>query len=756
MTTGTSIPHSGRAGGPDRAAEHAASEALKGQAPVVERQSRTRDAIVALMMALVSAAIGATLHFKAGLSVPLSAFGAGVAFAVSLTANALAARSSEVSRLRFEIARLEMELARIKTGFLTAPVRDGEAGIESAGAKPAGLPPEARWDAGAARRPRMTPPAATTPGAQATAVPPAGTATGSAVPAAAAQAPSPAPQRWQQPNAGTPAEVQGAPKSETASRDRPVAPATGDSELPEVPAWAAPSQAQADAMREDWEAAVQDKTARRMFEQMPAPEAARVQVTRTIEADLELVQRKIKALADEVNANEALRTVPTSEGASSAAIDESVAALRTTADRMKPARKGFASRPIYTETSATSASAPAPKPVQTPPVVSRSAPPAQGPGSPAGMPAGSASARSQPAPTASSGTLPSLDALIPATAKPIAVSNPVAAEPARPAPAPPAPRQDRDEWARDMREERRDFAPPPEPPRQQRPVESQRPARSGPAPASAQAPATVPGRYAASDRRQSDRRFAEIAAAIEQRRMDVFLNPIVGLGDYAVTHFEVDVRLRGSEGGYIDDVQQTLSLHATDLLALFDIERLARTAQVGEQLEARGKTGSLLSPTAGHSMTDGKFLEAFAQTFEARTSISGQLVLTFTQADVSSFGPSTWQALSDMHSFGFRFALEHVTHLGMDFALLADRGFAFVKLPAEAFLDGLPAGHGTVPPADICRHLSGAGMTLVVESINDDQLLARVFGFGALFGQGTLFGGSRQITLEALGPKRAA
>jgi EAL domain-containing protein (putative c-di-GMP-specific phosphodiesterase class I) len=52
--------------------------------------------------------------------------------------------------------------------------------------------------------------------------------------------------------------------------------------------------------------------------------------------------------------------------------------------------------------------------------------------------------------------------------------------------------------------------------------------------------------------------------------------------------------------------------------------------------------------------------------------------------------------------------------------------------------------------------MAGAGLTLVVEAIDDDAILARVFGFGALFGQGRLFGGSRQITLEGLGAPQTA
>lgn len=356
--------------------------------------------------------------------------------------------------------------------------------------------------------------------------------------------------------------------------------------------------------------------------------------------------------------------------------------------------------------------------------------------------------------------LPSLDALIPASAQPIAVS--------------------RDEGEEDAaaRQEERSSHPAMNMPSLGKPsVQSQtqpetvQPITASPPlartegarqdyesrpyqPASTKQPAEA--RETRSAAPVPDRKLAEIAAAIETSRMDVFLKPIVGLGDYGVAHFEVDVRLKAQGGAYIDGVTDSLSVGASDLLALFDIERLSRTARVAEQLDARGKQGSLLSPTAGQSMTDGRFLEAFARTFEERTAISGQLVLTFTQADIAAFGPGTWQALADMNSFGFRFALSEVTHMAMDFGALAERGFAFVKLPAEAFLDGLPAGHGMVPPADICRHMAGAGLTLVVEAIDDQAQLAKVFGFGALFGQGQLFGGARQITLQSLAERHTA
>ncbi len=105
--------------------------------------------------------------------------------------------------------------------------------------------------------------------------------------------------------------------------------------------------------------------------------------------------------------------------------------------------------------------------------------------------------------------------------------------------------------------------------------------------------------------------------------MDVLLTPIVGLGDYAVTHFEVAVRLLGGDGAIIDQSEQALTLAGNHLLALFDAERLSRTAAVAELLESRGKNGSVMTAATGASMSDTNFLETFARVYESRNSHLG-------------------------------------------------------------------------------------------------------------------------------------
>jgi cyclic-di-GMP phosphodiesterase, flagellum assembly factor TipF len=124
-------------------------------------------------------------------------------------------------------------------------------------------------------------------------------------------------------------------------------------------------------------------------------------------------------------------------------------------------------------------------------------------------------------------------------------------------------------------------------------------------------------------------------------------------------------------------------------------------------------------------------------------------VLTFAQSDARQFQAPEWAAIAHMRALGFRFALSQVTDLDMDLEALAGAGFEFVKLDADVFLVGLASPDGLIPSADVCRYLAGLGLALVVEHIDDEDKFGRVYGFGALLGQGQLFGGARVLKAEA-------
>ena len=393
----------------------------------------------------------------------------------------------------------------------------------------------------------------------------------------------------------------------------------------------------------------------------------------TIDADLAIVQRKIKALAEEVNAADLMRDsfapVASAAGVQSA-MEKSIGALKATAVNMRERPS-----PSLSPSSARS------QPIEPPPMSRDPAPQHHD------MP---------------------FELMIPASAETIAASEPRKL----PSAAPLADHRSTQPMLDLPPLPVFEFAAPPPPP--------------------------------------GNPRLAAIIAAVESGAMDVFLSPIVALQSHQVSHYDVTVRLKQPNGTYLDNAEQDLQLAGSDVLALFDTARLKRAAALAQRLDAHNKAGSLLSQVNGPSITNAEFLETFARVYEDRDRISNQLVLTFSQADIEQFTPSAWQALSDMHAFGFRFALAKIDHVAMDFAALAQRGFAFLRLEASALINGLPARDRFIGADELCRYLAGAGMTLVAGTIDDEAIRARVFGFGMLFGQGRLFGGARQVNLDPL------
>ena len=693
----------------------------------VAKQSRER--LVLLSMGLITAAAAASCYVLLEYSLASSVLAGGGVWAMLMTAHLQLKKNAEIARLKAELQKFEAARGGLAIEGAASPQPASEAGE--------GDMAVAR--SGAARRG----PAAKQPAASAQPLSAPGEAGGRTQRAATASqassthqnepqqaqatvgpsGPTPDP-RWEATSAGARAVVgrqsSAGAKSRAANdthqtggrasaKSSAPQPSGVGSAVVETALWPGTSLSADDPMRDQWAfrpresgdaQALTDDDGEDAYVAPPAGSSS-------IDADLEMVQRKIKALADEVNAAEITRDrQPSSQGASQAggqhsgapqgsssavsasAIEKGIGALKATADSMR-----------------NTAAKPPPQKRAQPPVPQAAPPPTQA--------TAAGSSASRPDMSLPQGQALPFELLIPDTAQRIAVSEPPRAAPpprnsktAAPARAEPhLPVLDLPELSA------LEFVSPPPPP---------------------------------------NPRLAAIIAAVKMGEMDVFLSPIVALQSHQVSHYDVTVRLKSPHGGYLDNAEQDLQLAGSDVLALFDTARLKRAAILAQRLDAHNKSGSLLSAISGPSITNAEFLETFARVFEERDRISNQLVLTFSQADLEQFSPSAWQALSDMHAFGFRFALSKIDHVDMDFAALAKRGFAFLRLEASALTHGLPARDRFVEANELCQLLAGAGMTLVADTIDDESVRARVFGFGILFGQGRLFGGARQVKLDPL------
>jgi EAL domain-containing protein (putative c-di-GMP-specific phosphodiesterase class I) len=235
-------------------------------------------------------------------------------------------------------------------------------------------------------------------------------------------------------------------------------------------------------------------------------------------------------------------------------------------------------------------------------------------------------------------------------------------------------------------------------------------------------------------------RLASLAEAVSAGRIDVALAPIVGLADHQVHYYEVVASPRDERGVAMSVTTREPQLALAGLLPMLDSARLRQAAGVARSFAEEGRQTCLFVPATAVSLANDSFLDELADAFRDREALAGDLVLTFAQADVRTFGGSEWSALTDMRDLGFRFGVEDVTDFDYEFTALCAAGFAFVKLDAATLLAGLAAPNGTMPGDEVCRNLSELGLTLVVANVDDEATRDRVAETGVPLGQGALFG----------------
>ena len=98
--------------------------------------------------------------------------------------------------------------------------------------------------------------------------------------------------------------------------------------------------------------------------------------------------------------------------------------------------------------------------------------------------------------------------------------------------------------------------------------------------------------------------------------------------------------------------------------------------------------------------------------------------------------------LARLSSLGFRFSMDQVSSLGLDYPWISQHHFRFVKIDAQTLLDELttPSGELHIQAQDFKRSLERYGINLIVEKIESDPQLLEILDLQVDYGQGYLFG----------------
>jgi len=280
--------------------------------------------------------------------------------------------------------------------------------------------------------------------------------------------------------------------------------------------------------------------------------------------------------------------------------------------------------------------------------------------------------------------------------------------------------------------EERPVAPPPLP---------AAPPRPAPAVQTANAVQTVNGR-------NQTQMLVTLRNAIDENRVDIFLQPMVTLPQRKVRFYEAVTRVRDERDQLIAAEEFISIAEASGLIGRIDNMVMLRCVQVLRRLMVRNKDVGVFCNVAASTLGNSTSFAQCLDFLEANRALAPSLVLEFKQSTFRNLGPAETENLAALAQRGFRFSIDHVTDLRIEPRELADRGVRFIKVPASLLLDPRQASTSDIHPSDLSDLLGRFGIDLIAERIEGERAVVDLLDYDVRFGQGFLFAPPRPLRPE--------
>ena len=242
--------------------------------------------------------------------------------------------------------------------------------------------------------------------------------------------------------------------------------------------------------------------------------------------------------------------------------------------------------------------------------------------------------------------------------------------------------------------------------------------------------------------------LAAVKNAVEENRLDIYLQPMVTLPQRKVRFYEAVTRLR-------DDKDQILAAddfigiaEAGGLIGRIDHMVMLRCVQVLRRLMVRNKEVGVFCNVSAATLGNPANFAQCLDFLEANRALAPSFVLEFKQATFRNLGPTETEHLAALSQRGYRFSIDHVTDLRIEPRELADRGVRFIKVPAALLLDPRQTSTSDIHPSDLSDLLGRFGIDLIAERIEGERAVVDLLDYDVRFGQGFLFAPPRPLRPE--------
>lgn len=242
--------------------------------------------------------------------------------------------------------------------------------------------------------------------------------------------------------------------------------------------------------------------------------------------------------------------------------------------------------------------------------------------------------------------------------------------------------------------------------------------------------------------KREDQLLSVVKSSLSENRIDLYLQPIVGLPSRKTVHYECFSRVRDEEGRIVLPRQYMKIAETKGLIGTIDNLLLFRLIQLVRKLGKRKAGLKFFCNMSRYSIADPEFFPQFIDFMASNEEFADRLVFEISQEDYLTLDDDTLERLNTLGRRGFTFSMDLVTDFNQNFAELASQHFKFIKSDLKDIRSSLP------DKADIKEHLSYLrrhGMQWIASRVENEEMVIDALDNKIELSQGYLFGEPRSV-----------
>jgi len=252
---------------------------------------------------------------------------------------------------------------------------------------------------------------------------------------------------------------------------------------------------------------------------------------------------------------------------------------------------------------------------------------------------------------------------------------------------------------------------------------------------------------------QASALLSTVRAALDAGRVDLYLQGVVTLPQRRTQYYESFSRLRDETGRVLMPAEFLSVAEPGGLVAAIDNLLLFRCVQIVRRLAKQDRKVGIFCNISLASLGDEEFFAPFMEIMAANRDLAGSLIFELGQQAFRARGAVQARSMAKLADLGFRFSIDKVADLDLDFQDLARADVAFVKIGAPLLLDELQDDQGRLrlrsfpdlEAADFAALARRHGVELIAEKVESERQVVDILDLDIGLGQGHLFGEPRPI-----------